>query len=254
MLVPQTWLCIEITAYHNCVSQFVFHLQGNPNLPLWCRWKRGCMHWWESGICVSHRVFLSGCPAICLSLGDHLSKLSKDTVLLRLLRTTIAIPRPSCLWMTEALVVDLGMSLFLVDIPHQSRRPSSPGQRLVCWNLHNSMSILWSASWTACLLFSFYAFGRRVLICVFRLSFTVSVGLGLGILIDVSSPAHDPHCAGEILFLYWYPCEVVLLLFWGFFCFVFFFGGGGLFWSFFVCLLFFVVVCLFLLLFLYWGK
>ena len=36
----------------------------------------------------------------------------------------------------------------------------------------------------------------------------VSVGLGLEILIDVSSPAHDPHCAGEILFLHWYPCEV----------------------------------------------
>ena len=30
---------------------------------------------------------------------------------------------------------------------------------------------------------------------------------GWGVLIDVSSPVHDPHCAGEILFLYWYPCE-----------------------------------------------
>ena len=37
----------------------------------------------------------------------------------------------------------------------------------------------------------------------------VLLGLfSMGILIDVSSPVHDPHCAGEILFLYRYPCEV----------------------------------------------
>ena len=102
------------------------------------------------------------------------------------------------------IVVDFGMSLFLVDKPHQSRRQSISGQRLVSLRLHNSMSILWSTSWTACLLFTFYTSGRLVLIFVFRLS---SVGLGLGILIDVSSPAHDPNYADEIMFWYWHPFE-----------------------------------------------
>ena len=39
-------------------------------------------------------------PCNLRELVDHLSKFSKDTVLLRLLRTTIATPRPSCLWIT----------------------------------------------------------------------------------------------------------------------------------------------------------
>ena len=147
--------------------------------------------------------FPSGCPAIRVSLWTTYP--SSVRILScwdcsGLLLPYHGLHASGWLWSLEAPVVDLGMSLFLVDIPHQSRRPSSPGQRLVCWHLHNSMSILWSTSWTACLLFSFYTSGRRVLICVFRLSFSVSVGLGLGILIDVSSPVHDPHCAGEILF------------------------------------------------------
>ena len=104
-------------------------------------------------------------------------------------------------------MVDFGMSSFLVDIPHQSCRLSFPGQRFVCWHLHNSTSILWSTSWTACLLFSFYTSGHCILICVFRLSSAVSVKLGLGILIDILSPVHDRHYAGKILFLHWYQCE-----------------------------------------------
>ena len=106
-------------------------------------------------------------------------------------------------------MVDLGMSSFPADRSHQSHRPSVPGLHLVCWHLHNSMSIFQSTSCTACLLYSFYASGRRVLTCVFRLPSSVSVQLGLGMPIDVSSSVHDPHCTGEILFLYWYPCEVL---------------------------------------------
>ena len=43
---------------------------------------------------VSHLGFSIQMPCNLRELVDHLSKFSKDTVLLRLLRTTIAIPRP----------------------------------------------------------------------------------------------------------------------------------------------------------------
>ena len=43
--------------------------------------------------------------------------------------------------------------------------------RLVCWHLHNSTSIFLSTSWTACLLFSFYASDH----CIFFSSITFLV-------------------------------------------------------------------------------
>ena len=102
------------------------------------------MHWWESGICVSSG-FSNQVPCNLRELVDHLSKFSKDTVLLWSLQSTIAIPLPSWagwLWSLEALVADLGMSLFLADIPHQSHRPSFSGQRLVCWPPRSDLRFL----------------------------------------------------------------------------------------------------------------
>ena len=96
--------------YHNCVSQFVFHLPKE--IPT-------CIHppfhlhlvvqveGWMYALMRIRDLCLSSGFSIRMAcnsreLVDHLSKLSKDIVLLRWLRTTntIAIPRPSCPWMT----------------------------------------------------------------------------------------------------------------------------------------------------------
>ena len=114
------------------------------------------------------------------------------------------------LWSLEALVVDLGMSLFLVDIPHQSCRPSFPGQRLVCWHLHTSMSIFWCTSWAACLLFSFYATGRCVLICVFHLSSLFRSGWAWGYWLTSWALRIIPLC--------WRDLDFVLVSMRGFLC------------------------------------
>ena len=89
---------------------------------------------------VSHPDFLCGYPA------SRVSFWTTCPSSVRILSTKLLLPyndlnASEWLRSLEALVVDLGMSLCLVDIPHQSRRPSFPGQRLVCWHMHNSMSI-----------------------------------------------------------------------------------------------------------------
>ena len=89
MLVPQAWLCIEITTYHDCVSQFVFHLLKEI---LSCPYYAGG----RVDVCIRDLCFSSGFPIRmpCNSreLVDHLSKLSEDTVYCH--------TRPWSLWMT----------------------------------------------------------------------------------------------------------------------------------------------------------
>ena len=84
---PTTWLCIEISACHDCVSQFcLLSPQGSPNLLPWCRWKGACFCWWESGICVSHLIFCSNAqwfrwpcePLIQVKGGYCLAKISPN--------------------------------------------------------------------------------------------------------------------------------------------------------------------------------
>ena len=110
------------------------------------------MHWWGSEICVSHRVFLSGCPAIRVSLWTTYP--SSVRILSCWDCSGLLLPYHSLhasgwLWSLEAPVVDLGMSLFLVDIPHQSRvscrhttsKPLHKATREDMWPVSTSLTI-----------------------------------------------------------------------------------------------------------------
>ena len=98
------------------------------------------------------------------------------------------------------------MSLFLADMPHQTIFSRTAPRLWVLAQFHEHILKYPLDSLSA---FLFYSSAHRFLVCVFCITSSVSVGLGLNILTDVSSLAHDPHFAGEILFLYWYPCEVL---------------------------------------------
>ena len=97
MLVPQTWLCIEITAWLCLPVRLpsLILLKEIPTCP--------CDAGGRVGVCIDeNHGFVSLIWFFCNSheLVDLLSKLREDTFLLRSLRVTIAIPHPWCLWMT----------------------------------------------------------------------------------------------------------------------------------------------------------
>ena len=127
---------------------------------------------------------------------DHLSSLWEDTVLLRTLRSTFAIPRPWCLWMT---------------VMYWSTSCRFGHVNVSCKHIAPKSQTIFSR--TAPCLLALSQFNGHILKCLLD---SLSVCLILRLwpphsdlrvppvfqcfrrawLIDVSSQTHDPHCAG----------------------------------------------------------